>query len=179
MLFNQNLWPLQVCQLAKDAGAVDAVISTHWEDGGAGAADLATAVMDAAESSNPSDFRLLYDLDSSIEDKIETIVKEIYHGDGIYIGEKAAADIARHKAQGFGNLPICMAKTHLSISHDPKLKGAPEGFMVPIREVRVSAGAGFLYPILGTMSTMPGLSTRPCFYDVDLDTKTGVVSGLF
>jgi len=162
---------------AKEAGAFDAVISTHWEDGGAGAAALAEAVVKASDS--PADFKFLYGLELSIEEKIEKIVKEVYRGDGIVIEEKAAADIARFKAQGFGDLPICMAKTHLSFSHDPLLKGAPTGFTVPIREVRASAGAGFIYPLLGKMSTMPGLPTRPCFYDVDLDTKTGVVSGLF
>ena len=162
---------------AKEAGAFDAVVSTHWENGGSGAAALAEAVVKASES--PSDLKLLYDLDLTIEEKIEKIVKDIYRGASIEIEEKAAADIARYKAQGFNDLPICMAKTHLSISHDPSLKGAPEGFVVPIREVRASCGAGFLFPLLGKMSTMPGLPTRPCFYDVDLDTESGVVSGLF
>lgn len=162
---------------ALEAGASDAVLSNHWAEGGAGAADLAHAIVKTCET--PADFKLLYPLDLTIEEKIETIVKKIYRGDGIEISEKAAGDIARYKAQGFNDLPICMAKTHLSFSHDAKLKGAPRGFIVPIREVRCSAGAGFLYPLLGTMSTMPGLPTRPCFYDVDLDTETGAVSGLF
>eukprot|EP00041_Stephanoeca_diplocostata_P022091 m.523690 g.523690 ORF g.523690 m.523690 type:complete len:136 (+) comp21977_c1_seq31:840-1247(+) len=97
----------------------------------------------------PADFKLLYDVSAPIEDKIETIVKEIYRGDGIEISEKAAADIARYKAQGFNDLPICMAKTHLSFSADPTAKGAPTGFKIPIREVRASVGAGFLYPLCG------------------------------
>eukprot|EP00039_Didymoeca_costata_P019823 m.339082 g.339082 ORF g.339082 m.339082 type:complete len:929 (-) comp18655_c0_seq1:105-2891(-) len=166
-----------VCEKAREAGAADAVVSFHWSDGSTGAADLAASIIKTCEE--PNNFKLLYDLNISIEEKIETIVKEIYRGDGIEISEKAAADIARYRDQGFNELPICMAKTHLSFSSDPNLKGAPSGFSVPIREVRCSAGAGFLYPLLGTMSTMPGLPTRPCFYDVDLDTKTGAVSGLF
>jgi len=166
-----------VQKIALEAGAVGAVVTDQWAEGGAGAASLAAAVVEACEL--PSEFKLLYDLEMPIEDKIERIVTEIYRGDGIEISEKAAADIARYKAQGFNDLPICMAKTHLSFSADPSAKGAPEGFTIPIREVRISAGAGFLYPLCGEMSTMPGLPTRPAFYDVDLDTETMGVSGLF
>merc|ERR1719232_1411682 len=107
-----------------------------------------------------------------LEQKIETIAKEIYGADGISLSEGAKASLERYTAQGFGNLPICMAKTHLSLSHDPNLKGAPTGFTLPIREARASVGAGFVYPIVGSMSTMPGLPTRPSFYDIDIDVET-------
>ena len=93
--------------------------------------------------------------------------------------EEAEEKIALYTKNGFDNLPICMAKTHLSLSHDAELKGAPTGFIVPIRDLRASVGAGFLYPLVGTMSTMPGLSTRPAYYDIDLDLETGKVVGLF
>ena len=93
--------------------------------------------------------------------------------------EEAEEKIALYEKLGFDKLPMCMAKTHLSISHDPKLKGAPTGFTVPIRDIRASVGAGFLYPLLGKMSTMPGLPTRPAYYDVDLDLETGKIIGLF
>ena len=92
---------------------------------------------------------------------------------------EAQEKIERYKKQGFNDLPICMAKTHLSFSADPSMKGAPTGFTIPIRDVRASVGAGFLFPLVGTMSTMPGLPTRPCFYDIDLDLETGEVHGLF
>jgi len=123
--------------------------------------------------------RFLYDLQQSIEEKIEIIAKEVYGADGIELSPTAREQIERYKAQGFNDLPICMAKTHLSLSHDASLKGAPTGFTVPIREVRASVGAGFLYPLVGTMSTMPGLPTRPCIYDIDLNLETGNVEGLF
>ncbi|EGD77864.1 MTHFD1L protein [Salpingoeca rosetta] len=159
------------------AGALDAVVSSHWADGGKGSVDLARALIKATDE--PSNFKFLYDTELSIEEKIETICREMYRADGIEILPEAAEKIARYKAQGYGNLPICMAKTHLSFSHDATLKGAPSGFTVPIRDIRASVGAGFLYPLCGTMSTMPGLPTRPCFYDVDIDPETGVISGLF
>jgi len=164
-------------RLSKEQGAFDAVICSHWAHGGQGAVALAEAVVKAAEQ--PTNFRFLYDLEQSIEEKIETIAKEIYGADGIDISAAAQVQIDRYKAQGFSKLPICMAKTHLSLSHDPLLKGAPTGFTVPIREVRASVGAGFLYPLVGTMSTMPGLPTRPCIYDIDLNLETGDVEGLF
>merc|ERR1712241_516661 len=100
-------------------------------------------------------------------------------GDGIELLPEAREKVELYTAQGFGNLPICMAKTHLSLSSDPSKKGAPTGFTLPIRDVRASVGAGFLYPLVGSMTTMPGLPTRPCFWDIDLDLETGEVSGLF
>ena len=161
---------------AEEAGAFDAVMSNHWADGGAGAIELAQAVVNACEGE--SNFKLLYDSELSIKEKIEIICREIYSAGGVEYSEKAEEQIASYTANGFGNLPMCMAKTHLSISHDASLKGDPSGFIVPIREIRASVGAGFLYPLLGTMSTMPGLPTRPAFFDIDIDPETGKVVGL-
>ena len=126
-----------------------------------------------------SQFRFLYELDKPITEKIETISKEIYGADGIELSELAQKQIETYTRQGYGSLPICMAKTQYSFSHDPKLKGVPSGFTIPIREVRLSAGAGFLYPLLGDMQTMPGLGTRPGFWEVGLDPESGRVVGLF
>ncbi len=169
---------LEVIQKAAlDAGAMDAVVSTHWTDGGQGAIKLAEAVIKAAEK--PSSFKFLYPLEFSIKQKIETICKEIYGADGVDYSPEAEAKIALYTRLGFANLPLCMAKTHLSFSTDASLKGAPTGFRVPVRDIRASVGAGFLYPLLGEMRTMPGLPTRPVFYDVDLDLETGKVLGLF
>jgi formyltetrahydrofolate synthetase len=165
-----------VRQLSKAAGAEDAVVSNHWAEGGAGAVDLAKAVVAACDK--PRKFKFLYPLEMSIKDKIETIVREMYSGAGVQYSPEAEKKIEVYTRQGFDKLPICMAKTHLSISHDPNLKGAPSGFMVPVRDIRASVGAGFLYPLLGTMATMPGLSTRPGYYDIDLDTETGRIIGL-
>jgi len=158
------------------AGAEDAVMSNHWAEGGAGAVDLAKAVIGAC--GKPSHFRFLYPLVAGIKEKIETIVREMYGGAGVEYSPEAEKKIELYTRNGFDKLPICMAKTHLSLSHDPNLKGAPTGFIVPVRDVRASIGAGFLYPILGAMSTMPGLPTRPGYYDVDLDPVTGLVVGL-
>ncbi|CAG8720512.1 23433_t:CDS:2, partial [Cetraspora pellucida] len=127
------------------------------------------ATTDKAEK---REFRFLYDVNKPIVEKIEIIAKEMYGADGIELSEKAIEKVERYTKQGFANLPICMAKTHLSLSHDPKLKGVPTGFVVPVRDIRASVGAGFLYPLLGEMQTMPGLSTRPCFFDVDLEPET-------
>jgi formyltetrahydrofolate synthetase len=162
---------------ALKAGAEDAVVSKHWMYGGKGAEDLAKSVVAAAEK--PSDFKFLYSLDISIKDKIETICKEIYGADGVEYSEEAEKKIALYTRLGYDKLPMCMAKTHLSISHDPSLKGRPKGFIVPIRDLRASVGAGFIYPLLGAMSTMPGLPTRPAYYDIDLDLETGQIIGLF
>ncbi|EIM90025.1 FTHFS-domain-containing protein [Stereum hirsutum FP-91666 SS1] len=162
---------------ALSGGADAAVVSNHWAEGGAGAVELAKALVSTCEGE--SSFKFLYDLDISIEDKITTIVKEIYGGDGIELSDLAKQQIDTYTRQGYGNLPICMAKTQYSFSHDPKLKNVPTGFTVPIRSVRLSAGAGFLYPLLGDMQTMPGLGTRPGFWEVGLDPETGRVVGLF
>ncbi len=161
----------------EEGGAVDAVVSRHWEFGGEGAVDLAKAVVKASEL--PSQFKFLYPLEWTIKQKIEAIAREIYGADGVDYSELAEQRIEEYTRLGFDKLPICMAKTHLSLSHDATLKGVPKGFRIPIRDVRASVGAGFIYPLLGEMSTMPGLPTRPAFYDVDLDLETGRVTGLF
>ncbi len=164
-------------QAAIEAGAEDAAVCTHWMDGGAGAVQLAEMVVKAAEK--PSSFKFLYPLELSIKEKIEIICKQIYGADGVDYLPEAEAKIELYTRLGFDKLPMCMAKTHLSLSHDPALKGVPTSFRVPIRDIRASVGAGFLYPLLGEMRTMPGLPTRPVFYDVDLDLETGRVVGLF
>ncbi|MGD0956935.1 MAG: formate--tetrahydrofolate ligase [Candidatus Acidiferrales bacterium] len=161
---------------AIEAGAQDAVMANHWAQGGAGAVELGKAVIAACEM--PSKFQFLYPLDISIKEKIETIVRKVYGGAAVEYSPEAEKKIALYTRLGFDKLPICMAKTHLSLSADPNLKGAPTGFTVPVRDVRASVGAGFLYPLLGAMSTMPGLSTRPGYYEIDLDLETGQVIGL-
>lgn len=166
-----------IARLSREHGAFDAVKCTHWAEGGRGALALAQAVQRASQA--PSSFRLLYDLKLSIEDKIRIIAQKIYGADDIELLPEAQKKAEVYTKQGFGNLPICMAKTHLSLSHNPEQKGAPTGFILPIRDIRASVGAGFLYPLVGTMSTMPGLPTRPCFYDINLDPETEQVSGLF
>jgi len=162
---------------AIEAGAMDSVVCTHWMEGGKGAVALAKAVVNAC--GKPSKFKFLYPLELSIKEKIEIICKEIYGADGVDYLPEAEEKIKLYTKLGFDKLPMNMAKTHLSFSHDASIKGAPTGFRVPIRDVRASVGAGFLYPLLGEMRTMPGLPTRPVFYDVDLDLKTGKVVGLF
>ena len=157
-------------------GAFDAAPTSHWTHGGEGSAELAQAVVNACEQ--PGNFEFLYPLEWSIKEKIEHIAREIYSAADVTYTEKAEQQIANYERSGFGNLPICMAKTHLSIGHDPDVKGAPTGFTLPVREVRASVGAGFIYPLIGTMSTMPGLATRPAFMDMDLDLETGKVIGL-
>jgi len=164
-------------RMAKAAGAEDAVRSDHWAHGGAGSIDLAKAVIKACDKK--SKFKFLYPLNWPIKKKIETIAKEVYGAAAVDYSPTAEKQIALYTKLGYGELPICMAKTHLSLSHDPAIKGVPKGFTVPVREVRASAGAGFLYPLLGTMRTMPGLPSRPVFIDVDLDLKSGKVVGLF
>jgi len=160
----------------EEGGAVDAVISNHWRLGGRGAADLAKAVVRAAEQT--SEFKFLYPQGWPIKQKIEMIAKEIYGAGGVEYSLEAEERIAKYTQLGFDKLPICMAKTHLSLSHDPTLKGVPKGFIIPISDVRASVGAGFLYPVLGKISTMPGLPTRPAFMDIDIDPLTGKILGL-
>ncbi|MDX1613897.1 MAG: formate--tetrahydrofolate ligase [Candidatus Promineifilaceae bacterium] len=165
-----------VKQAAVEAGAETAAVSDHWTHGGDGAVELAEAVVAACEQ--PSDFEFLYPLEMGIKEKIETIAKKIYNADEVSYESLAERQIRTYEAQGFGNLPICMAKTHLSISHDPALKNAPSGYTLPVREVRASVGAGFVYPLLGAMRTMPGLGSRPAYMNVDID-ESGEVVGLF
>ncbi|MEM6730705.1 MAG: formate--tetrahydrofolate ligase [Myxococcota bacterium] len=164
-------------RVAKEAGAEDAVLTEHWEFGGKGARSLAQAVVNACEQ--PKDFRFTYSLDLGVEEKIRTVATQIYGAEDIELMPDARRKIELYERLGYSRFPICMAKTHLSLSHDPKLKGAPSGFRLPIRDVRVSVGAGFLTPLCGDMMTMPGLPSRPAFESVDIDLETGKIVGLF
>jgi formyltetrahydrofolate synthetase len=163
-----------VREAALEAGAFDAVVTQHWADGGEGAAALAEAVVRATEE--PSDFRFLYDVNLPIKDKIQTLALEVYGADGVDYSPEAEARIKLYSDLGYDNIPICMAKTHLSLSHDPALKGVPTGYNFPIRDIRLSAGAGFLYPLAGEMRTMPGLGSYPNFLNIDI--KDGKIVGL-
>ena len=166
-----------VHEVAMAAGARDAVVARHFTDGGAGAEDLARAVWAAAEEGAP-DFHLLYPDDMPLRDKIETIALRIYGADGVDYLPAAAKSLKLYEDMGFGHLPVCVAKTQYSLSHDAKLLGRPTGFRLPIREVRLSAGAGFVTPIAGDMRTMPGLNSRPGGERIDLDDDGNIV-GLF
>ncbi|XP_066533144.1 monofunctional C1-tetrahydrofolate synthase, mitochondrial [Hoplias malabaricus] len=166
-----------VCRISEASGASAAVPCHHWARGGRGSVELAQAVKEAAAKEN--NFRFLYSLQTPIVEKIRTIAQKVYGADDIELSSEAQAKIDYYNRQGFNTLPICMAKTHLSLSHMPDKKGVPTGFILPIRDVRASIGAGFIYPLVGTMSTMPGLPTRPCFYDIDLDPNTEEITGLF
>ncbi|MBZ0280118.1 MAG: formate--tetrahydrofolate ligase [Anaerolineae bacterium] len=165
-----------VREIALGAGAVGASVARHWAEGGAGATELAEMVVEACNQ--PNDFKLLYPVEWSIKQKIEQIATEIYRADGVDYTPEADKQIETFEKNGFGNMPICMAKTHLSFTADPTIKGAPTGFRLPIREVRASVGAGFIYPLCGEMRTMPGLSKSPAAERVDLD-EDGRVVGLF
>ncbi len=153
-------------EIADEFGA-RAAVSTHFSDGGRGAAELATAIKEAAEEE--SQFQVLYPDEMPIREKIETVATKVYGADGIEISPAASKQIDTYEAAGFGNLPVCIAKQHLSLSHDAKLKGAPTGWTLPVREVRASVGAGFVYPICGDMRTMPGLGKTPAAHSIDLD----------
>ncbi|MCD6386690.1 formate--tetrahydrofolate ligase [Candidatus Sumerlaeota bacterium] len=161
---------------ARRHGVVDVVVSEVFAKGSEGGIELAEAVVKAAEQSY--EFRYLYPLEASIPDKIRTIATKIYGASGVEILPQAKKDIALLEEWGFGNLPVCMAKTHLSLSHDPKLKGRPSNFEVPVREIRLSSGAGFVYALCGDMMTMPGLPSRPGGAKVDID-ENGNIVGLF
>jgi formate--tetrahydrofolate ligase len=166
-----------VRQVALDAGARDAVVATHFVDGGDGAANLAEAVWDAA-TSGEADFRLLYPDDAPLGEKILTIATKIYGADGIELAPAARKALKLYEELGFGKLPVCMAKTQYSLSHDANLKGRPSGFTIPIRDIRLSAGAGFVTPLVGEMRTMPGLPSRPGGENIDIDADGNIV-GLF
>ncbi len=165
-----------VRRLALELGAHSAAVNWSFEGGGEGAAELAEAVVDAAES--PSAFQPIYPLDAPIATKIEAIAKRVYGADGIYLLPAAENDVKRFTDQGLDRVPICMAKTHLSLSHDPNLTGAPTGFTVPVRAVRAYTGAGWLVALCGDMQTMPGLSATPAAFNVDID-ESGRTVGLF
>jgi formate--tetrahydrofolate ligase len=159
-------------QVAEEMGARVAVC-THFVDGGRGAAELAEAVAEAAEE--PTDFRMLYPDDASLREKIETVATKVYGAADVNYSPAATRQLDTYERAGFGRLPVCIAKTHLSISSDPALKGAPTGWTMPVREVRASVGAGFVYPICGDMRTMPGLSARPAANRIDLDAEGEIV----
>jgi formate--tetrahydrofolate ligase len=160
--------------IAAEQGARSA-LCTHFADGGRGAIELAEAVAEAAEE--PSNFTVLYPDSASLREKIATVATKVYGADGVEYSAQAAAQLDTYERAGFSNLPVCIAKTHLSISSDPSLKGAPTGWTLPVREVRASVGAGFVYPICGEMRTMPGLSKTPAAARIDLD-ENGEVIGL-
>lgn len=163
-----------VREAALRAGAFEAVVAHHWAEGGEGAIALAQAVAQAAEE--PSQFRFLYDVTLPIKEKIEILAREIYGAEGVDYAPEAEAKIELYTSLGYTQLPICMAKSHLSLSHEPSWKGVPRGYRFPIRDIRASVGAGFLYPLAGELSTMPGLSSKPSFMNIDI--KDGKVVGL-
>ena len=165
-----------VKKAAMEAGAEAVAMSNVWAKGGEGGAELAEAVIAACEK--PADFKFLYPDEMSIKEKIETVAREIYRADGVDYTPEAEARIKLFTDMGLSHLPLCMAKTHLSFTHDPAIKGTPRGWRMPITDVRASVGAGFLFPLCGTMRTMPGLPTRPVFTDIDIDLETGKVLGL-
>ncbi|ANB12681.1 trifunctional formate-tetrahydrofolate ligase [Sugiyamaella lignohabitans] len=159
------------------AGAEDAIVSNHWAEGGSGAVKLAEGVIKASQSSR--DFKLLYSAeDNSVEDKLNIIARQMYGAEKIELSELAKSKVETYTRQGFGNLPICVAKTQYSLSHDPALKGRPSGFTVPIRDVRASVGAGYLYALAAEIMTIPGLPTHSGFMDVEVN-EDGEIDGLF
>jgi len=162
-------------EIASAAGARCAV-THHFANGGPGAAELSEAVIEAADE--PTDFRFLYPDEADLRTKIETIATRVYGADGVEYSAAASRSLDTYERAGFGRLPICVAKTHLSISSDPTLKGAPTGWTLPVREVRASVGAGFIYPICGDVRTMPGLGSDPAAMHIDIDEEDQTV-GLF
>jgi methylenetetrahydrofolate dehydrogenase (NADP+)/methenyltetrahydrofolate cyclohydrolase/formyltetrahydrofolate synthetase/formate--tetrahydrofolate ligase len=163
-----------VRRAAEAAGAATA-LADHWARGGEGAEELADIVLAAARE--PKAPRFLYELKAPLRDKIETIAREVYGAASVAYSPLAERQLHRFEQLGYGGFPVCMAKTHLSLSHDPAVKGAPSGFELPIREVRASVGAEFIYPLCGDMPTMPGLPVRPAFLEIDID-EAGVIHGL-
>ncbi|KAI6843353.1 C-1-tetrahydrofolate synthase [Hortaea werneckii] len=171
------------------AGAVDAIPANHWAEGGKGAVDLARGVISAADKADTNAFKLLYDTPassssagaggSSVQQRIETIAQKMYGAASVSFSPIAEQKLAAYTAQGFGHLPLCIAKTQYSLSHDPALKGAPEGFDIPIRDVRLAAGAGYLYALAADIQTIPGLPTAPGYLNVEVDGETGEIDGLF
>jgi len=156
---------------------IDVALNEVWEKGGDGGIEMAQKVVNIIESKE-SNFKPIYEIDKSIEEKVGIIVKEIYGGDGVVFTKKAQKQIAKLKEIGLDNLPICMAKTQYSLSDDPTLLGAPTGFEITVSEVRVSAGAGFIVCLTGNVMTMPGLPKVPSAEKIDINDK-GVISGLF
>jgi formate--tetrahydrofolate ligase len=159
-------------QIAAEMG-VRSAVSSHFDNGGRGATELAEAVVEAAEE--PEDFRFLYLEQDSLRKKIETVATKVYGAAGVSYTPQAAKQLDTYERNGFGRLPVCIAKTNLSISSDPTLKGAPTGWTMPVREVRASVGAGFVYPICGEVRTMPGLSSSPAAERIDIDADGEIV----
>ncbi|MCQ3813273.1 MAG: formate--tetrahydrofolate ligase [Acidimicrobiia bacterium] len=159
-------------EIAAEYGA-RAAVSTHFSDGGRGATELAEAVAEAA--AEPSEFKLLYPAEAPLKDKIHAVATKVYGADGVEYSALANKQLATYTDAGFADLPVCIAKTHLSISSNPALKGAPTGWTLPVREVRASVGAGFVYPIVGDMRTMPGLGKVPAAASIDIDADGNVV----
>jgi formyltetrahydrofolate synthetase len=157
-------------------GAIDAAVSTHWADGGKGAEQLATAVAKASEK--PAHFKHLYELSWPIRKKIQTIATHMYGAAGVQFEPAAERQIDTAEALGFGGLPVCMAKTPLSLSHDPSLKGRPAGFTVPIRELRILAGAGFVTAVCSGIQLMPGLPKKPAGERIGIEPTSGKIVGL-
>ncbi len=165
-----------VRKLALEHGAYAAEVNEAFERGGEGATALAEAVIDAAD--RPSSFDFAYPLEASIEEKIRAIATKVYGADGVELLPAAKQKAAAFEEAGLGNLPICMAKTHLSLSHDPKLKNAPTGFTIPVRDLRPYTGAGWIVALCGDMMTMPGLGKTPAAFAIDID-ESGETVGLF
>jgi len=162
-------------KIAEESGALAAVESNCWAEGGRGAAEMAEAFVEACRRKNG--VRFLYPLDAPIKKKIETIAKEVYGASGVEFEPEAERKIRLFTALGYGGLPVCMAKTQFSLSHDSKLKGAPKGYVLPVRDIRAALGAGFLYPLCGTMRTMPGMPSTPAYMKIDIG-RDGRVTGL-
>jgi formate--tetrahydrofolate ligase len=171
-------FPSEHAAIREIAGSVGvrAAVCTHFEDGGKGAVELAEAVVEAA--AEPGEFEMLYDDEATLRQKIETVATEVYGADGVDYLPAAARQLDRYEEAGFGTLPVCIAKTHLSISSDPTLRGAPRGWRLPVREAKANVGAGFVYLISGDMRTMPGLSSSPAAERIDID-ENGDVVGLY
>ena len=166
-----------VKKIAEENGALCA-LSEHWLKGGEGAIELAEAVMSACEEEN--DFKYLYELDTPLSERIELITKEVYGGNGVTYSPEAQVKLDRFEADPASNeLGTCMVKTHLSLSHDPNLKGRPKDWTLPISDILVYRGAGFLVPVAGTIKLMPGTGSDPALRRIDVDVKTGTVEGLF
>jgi formate--tetrahydrofolate ligase len=163
-----------IAEVAQAAGARATVVSRHFAEGGKGAEGLAAAVRDAANEGAPQ-FRLLYPDEMPLVEKVERLATRMYGADGIEVLPKAGKQFEALEKLGYGRLPICMAKTHLSLSHDPTLKGRPRGFKLPVREARLAAGAGFVTVLAGDIRLMPGLSSRPSGEQMDLDDEGQVV----
>lgn len=162
---------------AMENGAFACVTSNHWAEGGRGALELADSLIEACQQ--PTDFKFLYELELSIEEKINKIAKEMYGATQVDFAQKVRETMRLYAEKGYSKLPICMAKTSASLTGDPNIKGAPTNFRIFVNDMFLSAGAGFIVPMVGEISRMPGLPTRPAIFDIDLNTDNGEIIGLF